>query len=137
MGAAIRVFDGAEAIHVPRSRFAPVKTTDDLLAVRSDAYVLTDDYRVVSNPSRPFGPVVVALDPRYYKLIDDLEARFPYGPPSLAECRRLTVEGDCRFGRDVVLCGDVTLSAPDGVSLEIPDNLVIEDSTGTPTGTAA
>ena len=43
MGSAIGVFPGARAIRVPRSRFAPVKTTDDLLAVRSDAYVLTED----------------------------------------------------------------------------------------------
>ena len=46
MGAAIDVFDGARALRVPRARFAPVKTTDDLLALRSDAYVLTDDARV-------------------------------------------------------------------------------------------
>src|SRR6187200_67201 len=41
MGAAIDVFDGARAIRVPRRRFAPVKTTSDLLALRSDAYELT------------------------------------------------------------------------------------------------
>ncbi len=46
MGAAIDVFDGARALRVDRSRFAPVKTTDDLLALRSDAYVLTGDARV-------------------------------------------------------------------------------------------
>ncbi len=47
MGAAIEVFEGARALRVPRTRFAPVKTTDDLLALRSDAYGLTDDARVV------------------------------------------------------------------------------------------
>ncbi len=52
MGAAIDVFDGAAAVRVPRARFAPVKTTDDLLVVRSDAYVLTDDARVVVSPER-------------------------------------------------------------------------------------
>src|SRR3954453_6019042 len=52
MGAAIDVFDGAAAVRVPRSRFAPVKTTNDLLVVRSDAYVLTDDARVVVSPER-------------------------------------------------------------------------------------
>ena len=41
MGAAIDVFEGARAVRVPRERFAPVKTTDDLLALRSDAYELT------------------------------------------------------------------------------------------------
>ena len=43
MGAAIGSIPGARAVHVPRSRFAPVNTTDDLLVVRSDAYELTDD----------------------------------------------------------------------------------------------
>ena len=42
MGAAIGVFDGALAIRVPRSRLVPVKTTNDLLVLRSDAYSLTD-----------------------------------------------------------------------------------------------
>ena len=40
MGAAIGVFDGAVALRVPRHRFLPVKTTNDLLVLRSDAYVL-------------------------------------------------------------------------------------------------
>ena len=53
---------------------------------------------------------VVSLDPRYYQLIDELEARFPYGPPSLVECERLTVTGDVRFGRGVVCRGTVTVS---------------------------
>ena len=43
MGAAISCFAGARAIHVPAHRFAPVKTTADLLAIRSDAYVLGPD----------------------------------------------------------------------------------------------
>ena len=37
MGAAIECFKGASAIMIPRSRFAPVKTTNDLFALRSDA----------------------------------------------------------------------------------------------------
>merc|ERR1719223_736914 len=46
MGAAISCFEGAQAIVIPRSRFAPVKTTNDLLALRSDAYMLTPDFRI-------------------------------------------------------------------------------------------
>ena len=34
---------GAQAIQIPRSRFAPVKKCDDLLALRSDAYKLTEE----------------------------------------------------------------------------------------------
>jgi UTP--glucose-1-phosphate uridylyltransferase len=119
MGAAIGVFEGAAALRVPRTRFIPVKTTDHLLAVRSDAYSLTDDLIV-----RPAGERIplVKLDPEYFKLIDDFEARFPHGPPSLVECRRLEVEGDVSFGRDVVVRGEVKVEGPrrvgDGEVLE-------------------
>ena len=109
MGSAIAVFEGAGAIRVPRSRFAPVKTTDDLLAVRSDAFVLTDDFRVVANPTRTTPQVVVNLDSRYYKLIDDMEARFPEGPPSLLNCRSLAIRGDVLFERNVVCKGVVEI----------------------------
>jgi UTP--glucose-1-phosphate uridylyltransferase len=109
MGSAIAVFKGSGAIRAPRSRFAPVKTTDDLLAVRSDAYVLSDDFRVVPNPARTMPQLVVSLDSRFYQLIDDMEARFPYGAPSLLECERLTVEGDVLFEKGVVCKGVVEL----------------------------
>src|SRR6185437_8797712 len=46
MGAAIDVFEGAAALLVGRPRFAPVKTTNDLLVLRSDAYELDEDYAV-------------------------------------------------------------------------------------------
>ncbi|MCX6031194.1 MAG: UTP--glucose-1-phosphate uridylyltransferase [Chloroflexi bacterium] len=121
MGAAIGLFEGAGAVRVPRTRFAPVKSCDDLLAVRSDAYVLTDDYRIVPNPARTLGPLVVSLDGRYYKLIDDLEARFPYGPPSLVACERLSVKGDVRFGRDVVCRGAVKIVNASPEQATIPD----------------
>ena len=39
MGAAIEVFEGSEAMLVPRTRFRPVKTTNDLLVLRSDYFV--------------------------------------------------------------------------------------------------
>ena len=111
MGAAIGVFEGARALHVPRRRFAPVKTTNDLLALRSDAYVLLEDHRVELAPSRE-EPPVIDLEPDYYKLVGDFEPRFPAGPPSLVECERLTVTGDVTFGRGVVVRGTVTVEGP-------------------------
>ena len=111
MGAAIGVFEGARALHVPRRRFAPVKTTNDLLALRSDAYVLLDDRRVELAPSRE-EPPVIDLDPDYYKLVGDFEPRFAAGPPSLVECERLSVVGDVTFGRGVVVRGTVTVEGP-------------------------
>jgi UTP--glucose-1-phosphate uridylyltransferase len=111
MGAAIEVFEGARALRVPRGRFAPVKTTDDLLALRSDAYELTADARVVLAGDRTTVPFV-ALDPDYFKLLRDFEERFPDGPPSLVACDRFEVEGDVHFGAGVVARGDVKLTGP-------------------------
>jgi UTP--glucose-1-phosphate uridylyltransferase len=119
MGAAIGAFEGAGAILVPRERFVPVKTTDQLLVVRSDAYELADDWTMrLAAEEIP----VVRLDSDYYKLLAEFEQRFPAGPPSLVECRRLTVEGDVTFGRDVVVRGEVRVEGPgrieDGEVLE-------------------
>jgi UTP--glucose-1-phosphate uridylyltransferase len=122
MGAAVGVFEGARALHVPRLRFAPVKTTNDLLALRSDAYALREDRRV-ELVAESGEPPVIDLDSDYYKLIGDFEPRFPGGPPSLVECRRLTVEGDVTFGAGVVVRGEVTLSGP----ARIEDGTVLAD----------
>jgi UTP--glucose-1-phosphate uridylyltransferase len=126
MGAAVEVFEGASALRVPRTRFAPVKTTNDLLALRSDYYVLTDDARVVVSPQRRLGPIFIDLDPAHYKLLRDFEARFPAGPPSLVECERFVVRGDVLFGRGVVAKGAVELENRDAAQLEIPDGTVLE-----------
>jgi UTP--glucose-1-phosphate uridylyltransferase len=122
MGAAIGVFDGALPVRVPRSRFSPVKTTEDLLALRSDAYELADDARVLLAEARSGTPPVVDLDDEHFKLLRDFDAHFPAGAPSLVDCERLAVEGDVTFGRDVVVRGVVTVSGPrqieDGALLE-------------------
>ena len=52
MGAAIESFAGAALLLVPRTRFAPVKTTDDLLVLRSDAYRLATSCVVEPVPER-------------------------------------------------------------------------------------
>jgi UTP--glucose-1-phosphate uridylyltransferase len=109
MGAAIDVFDGARAIRVGRERFAPVKTTNDLLALRSDAYELHGDGRIVLAPRRRGSAPLVDLDPRHFKLVRDFDARFAAGAPSLVECDRLTVRGDVAFGSGVVVRGTVAV----------------------------
>ena len=119
MGAAIGVFDGAGALRVPRSRFTPVKTTCDLLVVRSDAYRLGDDWTVSTARDQP---PVVSLDDEYFKLMGDFEPRFPGGPPSLLEAERLEVEGDVTFGRDVKVRGSVKMTGPG----KIADGEVLE-----------
>jgi UTP--glucose-1-phosphate uridylyltransferase len=120
MGAAIDVLEGAVAVRVPRTRMAPVKTTDDLLAVRSDAYELTPEARIQLAPARDGRPPVVKLDDPF-KLVHEFDARFRAGPPSLLECERLVVEGDVVFGKDVVVRGDVHVTGP----ARIPDGAVL------------
>ncbi|MFK7801470.1 MAG: UTP--glucose-1-phosphate uridylyltransferase [Anaerolineae bacterium] len=125
MGSAIAVFEGAGAMRVPRTRFAPVKTTGDLLAVRSDCYVLTDDHRIVPNPERDLGQVVVKLDTDHYKLIDQMEAGFPNGAPSLIEADTFTVKGQFVFGRDVKVTGSVTVDNNDSNPKAIADGTIL------------
>ncbi len=121
MGAAIACFEDAAAICVPRERFAPVKTTNDLLLLWSDAYEITDDARIVATENELHRTRRIDLDPRYYGRLGDLEARFAMGAPSLRACRRLRVEGDHRFGAGVTIEGDVELVNASSEPVEIPD----------------
>ncbi len=106
MGSAISIFPEAMAVRVPRERFSPVKTTSDLLAVRSDAYRLTDDSRIVTAPELETPPSIT-LDPRFYSMLPEFERRFPFGPPSLIACTSLEVAGDVTFEKNIRFAGDV------------------------------
>ncbi|HEY1519187.1 MAG TPA: UTP--glucose-1-phosphate uridylyltransferase [Solirubrobacteraceae bacterium] len=118
MGAAIGSFKGADLLCVPRSRFVPVKTTDDLLVLRSDVYTLSDDLVVSAVPERVGNLPYVELDPDFYKLLDDFERRFPDGPPSMREAERLVVHGDVTFGEGVRVRGAVELDAEEPTQIE-------------------
>merc|ERR1719277_1252454 len=109
MGAAISCFEGATAVVIPRERFAPVKTTNDLLALRSDAYHITDDFRIVLAPECKGVPPNIKLDGRY-KFVDAMETLVPQGAPSLIGCKSLTIEGEVVFEKGVVLQGGVVIS---------------------------
>ncbi len=118
MGAAIESFAGAELLLVPRTRFAPVKTTDDLLVLRSDVYTISDEMVVAPLPERATQLPYVELDKRFYKLIDAFEARFPDGPPSLRAAERLLVSGDVTFGAGVTVEGSVSLEVAGAERIE-------------------
>ena len=103
MGSAIEVFEGARTIEVGRDRFVPVKTTNDLLVLRSDVYQIGDDFVLDQDGSQiPF----IDLDPEHFRLVGEFDKRFPEGAPSLREASKFTVEGDWTFGRDVRVVGD-------------------------------
>ncbi len=108
MGAAIECFAGAAAIEVPRSRFAPVKTTADLLALRSDAYEVLHDGQVRLHPDRNGVPPNITLSDDY-KLVDQLD---PLGVPSLITCRTLKISGPVHFDDGVTIEGDVEITNP-------------------------
>ncbi len=111
MGAAIECFEGSTAIDVPRSRFAPVKTTGDLLALRSDAYEILADGQVRLAASRNGIPPVIVLSDDY-KLVDQIEA---LGVPSLIHCRSLKITGAIEISHDVIIEGEVEIrnASPD------------------------
>ncbi|TKW34528.1 hypothetical protein SEVIR_2G312500v4 [Setaria viridis] len=124
-GAAIRFFDKAIGINVPRSRFLPVKATSDLLLVQSDLYTLVDGF-VIRNPARtnPANPSIT-LGPEFKKVANFL-ARFK-SIPSIVELDSLKVSGDVWFGSGITLKGEVNITAKSGVKLEIPDGVVLDN----------
>lgn len=122
MGGAIEIFERSEALLVPRTRFRPVKTTNDLLVMRSDFFRLDDDYRVVAARTGP--EPFVDLDDTWFKLIPAFDDHFPHGVPSLRECTSLTVRGDVTFGRDVRCVGDVRVEGVD----QVPDGTVLGEA---------
>ena len=111
MGAAIEVFEGATLIEVGRDRFVPVKTTNDLLVLRSDVYDIGGDFVLDQVAGEvPF----VDLDADVFKLVGEFDKRFPEGAPSLRKATSLTVEGDVTFGHGVQVIGEVTLEGGAG-----------------------
>ncbi|CAK9143451.1 unnamed protein product [Ilex paraguariensis] len=124
-GAAIKFFDNAIGINVPRSRFLPVKATSDLLLVESDLYTLSDGFvsrnEARANPANPS----IELGPEFKK-VGNFLSRFK-SIPSIIELDSLKVTGDVWFGSDIILKGKVTIAAKPGVKLEIPDGTVLEN----------
>lgn len=120
MGAAVAVFEGAVAIEVERSRFLPVKTTNDLLVLRSDVYELSEDCRLVATGPAP----LVDLDPKHYKLVAGFSERFAAGAPSLTDAESLTVRGDWTFGAGVVAAGKAALE-DQGSPARVPDGAIV------------
>lgn len=105
MGAAIECFPGATAVCVPRTRFFPVKTTSDLLLLRSDAVEIDAEGNVSLAAECAGRPPVVSLDARY-KFVDALDA---LGVPSLKHATSLTVKGEHTFRPGEELRGDVVV----------------------------
>ena len=108
MGAAIEMFEGASAIVVPRTRFAPVKKCNDLLLLRSDAYLI-ENHMPVLNPACGGVAPVIDLDSKLYKLVGALEEATADGVPSLVRCKKLKVKGPVRMSKKTKFVGDVSV----------------------------
>ena len=119
MGAAIEIFDNAMTIEVGRDRFVPVKTTNDLLVLRSDVYDIDADFVLQQRSEVPFVDLHES-----YKLIEDFDNHFPDGAPSLREANSLVVKGDWTFGAGVKIRGDVVLGGKRG---QVPGGTVLGD----------
>ena len=130
MGSAISIIEGATAIRVPRSRFFPVKTCNELLAVRSDCFLYSDDKQLTVNPERGQDDnclnINIDLDPRYYRKIDMFNKRFANGIPSLINCKSLKIIGDVFFEGNVKIKGNVVITNRSGSQGVIKEGMVIE-----------
>ncbi|KAG5831100.1 hypothetical protein ANANG_G00300270 [Anguilla anguilla] len=125
VGAAIKSFDNALGINVPRSRFLPVKTTSDLLLVMSNLYSLEAGSLTMSKkrefPTTPH----VKLGSSFTKVQEYL-TRFE-SIPDMLELDHLTVSGDVTFGKHVSLKGTVIIIANHGDRIDIPAGAVLEN----------
>ncbi len=126
MGAAIEVFADSRTIEVGRDRFVPVKTTNDLLVLRSDVYDIGSDFALdQAADTVPY----VDLDAHYYKLVGDFDKRFPQGAPSLRKATSLKVDGDWTFGPGVRVYGKVELQEKPQAQRVEPDAVLGEPAT--------
>lgn len=125
MGSAITNFINAQAVIVPRKRFAPVKTTADLLQVMSDCFIRTARDTIEPNPDRTLPLPNISLDGKFYKKIDMFLERFPF-PPSLHDCSSLRIEGDVAFEANVVCIGDVHIINQCPAQAVIPAGTVLK-----------
>jgi len=112
MGAAIECFKRTSAIEVPRKRFSPVKSTADLLALRSDAYLMTPGHQLELHPDRQGAPPRIELDPSIYTQLDHFETHFGQVVPSMLECDHLKITGPVHFESGVTLRGKIIINNP-------------------------
>ncbi|XP_050736828.1 UTP--glucose-1-phosphate uridylyltransferase-like isoform X2 [Eriocheir sinensis] len=126
VGAAVKSFNGAVGLNVPRSRFLPVKKTDDLLLVMSNLYRLQQGTLVMS-PLRMFETTpLVKLGPNHFGRVKEFLRRFA-SIPDMLELDHLTVSGDVTFGKGVSLKGTVIIIANHGDRIDIPPGAILEN----------
>ena len=126
MGAAIECFAGATAIVVPRTRFAPVKKCSDLFLLRSDAYVVTDDFRIALNPACNGVAPIVDIDSKKYKMVPALEAATIAGVPSLVACKRIKIKGKVVMSSRCTFVGEVSITNSSDEAKTVPPTKLVD-----------
>lgn len=125
VGAAIKSFNNAMGVNVPRSRFLPVKTSSDLLLVMSNLYSL-DAGSLTMSKKREFPTTPhVKLGSSFTK-VQEFLTRFE-SIPDMLELDHLTVSGDVTFGKNVSLKGTVIIIANHGDRIDIPAGAMLEN----------
>jgi len=124
-GAAIKSFEGAIGVNVPRRRFLPVKTTSDLLIIMSNLYSLRTGY-LEMNPMRSFPSVPLVKLGTSFKKVKDFLSRFS-SIPDMLELDHLTVSGDVTFGNGITIKGTVIIIANHGERIDIPPGAILEN----------
>uniref|UniRef100_A0A336MYC8 UTP--glucose-1-phosphate uridylyltransferase n=1 Tax=Culicoides sonorensis TaxID=179676 RepID=A0A336MYC8_CULSO len=126
VGAAMKCFEGAIGVNVPRDRFLPVKKCSDLLLVMSNLYSLQNGSLIMS-PQRMFPTTpLVKLGENHFSKVKEFLGRFA-NIPDLIELDHLTVSGDVTFGRGVSLRGTVIIIANHGDRIDIPPGAILEN----------
>ncbi|EOD48457.1 putative utp-glucose-1-phosphate uridylyltransferase protein [Neofusicoccum parvum] len=124
VGAAIRHFNNAHGVNVPRRRFLPVKTCSDLMLVKSDLYTLQHG-QLVMDPNR-FGPAPLIKLGSDFKKVSSFQSRIP-SIPKIVELDHLTITGAVNLGRGVTLKGTVIIVATEGQTIDVPPGSILEN----------
>lgn len=124
VGAAIRHFSNAHGVNVPRRRFLPVKTSSDLMLVKSDLYSMNRGQLELS-PLRFGGAPLIKLG-GHYKKVSDFQKRIPY-IPKIVELDHLTITGNVSLGKNVTLKGTVIIVCEEGKKIDIPNGSELEN----------
>ena len=124
LGAGVAAFEGAKAVAVPRSRFLPVKKTDDLLLVQSNIFKVEQGV-LVRNPARQFPELPMIRLGEFFKSYEQYQERFET-IPDILDLDLLTVVGDVWFGADITLKGNV-ITVCDAGRLHLPRGSLLEN----------
>ncbi|KUI62260.1 putative UTP--glucose-1-phosphate uridylyltransferase [Cytospora mali] len=124
VGAAIRHFNNAHGVNVPRRRFLPVKTCSDLMLVKSDLYTVKHGQLQMS--ASRFGDAPLIKLGGDFKKVSDFQKHIP-SIPKIIELDHLTITGAVNLGRGVTLKGTVIIVATEGSTIDIPPGSVLEN----------